>query len=906
MGLSLCCCLLITIFLAPIAQAQSRSSFDLPAQSLATSLRVVASQTGTNVLFDPPLVEGRVAPALKAQLTLDQAFTKLLSGTGLSYKYLDEKTVTIASRESSAAADSPRSDQTATSPEANSNKEAGKDTSQDFRVAQVDQNAVRVQTVGDYQNSEKKKKDEGLTEIVVTGTNILGAANSPSPVQVYTRADIENTGVGTVAQFIQTLPQNFNGGASENTISNVTGGGTINNSVGGTGVNLRGIGNDSTIVLINGHRVAPGNAGGNFVDISMIPLSAIERIEVVTDGASAIYGSDAIGGVVNFILRQHFDGQETTARYAAVTSGSSHESQVGQTVGRDWGDGSALVSYEFYDRTPLSAASRSFSDTAQLPFSLLPEQVRQSVLASANQALSANVSLYANGTYSRRATHSDTGIVDDFQEHDAVNIDSYSGTLGAKTELSPTTELELSASYSASRTHVREFFAGEGLQGDIKAVTSILSTDAVLRGTLGSVSAGPVRYALGAQYRKEAFDSDDLLAFTDFSPTRNIAAAFAELRLPIIGPGQEVSRGARLELSVADRFEHYSDFGDTNNPQFGLIWRALPSLNLRGTAGTSFKAPTLSDLNPMISQAVLYPLTDLREGQSSCEPLGPGNNCTNTLIVFGTNSHLTPQKARTWTLGLDFTPQIVDGVRASTTYYNINYKDQIENLQGEFNLVNAFGLESILGPTILQRNPSPALVSQFTTIPAFLNPFGISPTATGALLDLRTRNLAIVDTRGVDFDVSYKTKQAIGDIETGIVASRILVFNNQITPEAPASSLLNTSYNPLKWKVRGRIVFGHGDLTTALFLNYQNSYQDPGTTPPAGVASWTTVDFTARYTCHGCSGFADGLEAMLGIQNVANRAPPFVENAGGFGVNFDGANSSALGRYVSLELRKKW
>jgi hypothetical protein len=276
------------------------------------------------------------------------------------------------------------------------------------------------------------------------------------------------------------------------------------------------------------------------------------------------------------------------------------------------------------------------------------------------------------------------------------------------------------------------------------------------------------------------------------------------------------------------------------------------------------------------------------------------------VIIFGANSHLTPEKARTWTIGLDYAPERPDGVRASTTYYNINYKDRIENLQGEFNLVNAFGLESVLGPSVLARNPSQALVNQYTTIPEFQNPFGINPTATGALLDLRTRNLAVVDTSGVDIDVSYKTKQAIGDIETGIVASRALVFSNQITSEAPGTSLLNTSYNPLKWKVRGRAVFVRGDLMTALFLNYQNSYQDPGTNPPAGVASWATVDLIARYACRGCTGIVDGLETMLGVRNIANRAPPFVENAGGFGINFDGANGNVLGRYISFEIRKKW
>ena len=89
------CGFLLSLFVAPALQAQAVSQFDLPAQPLAVSLRAVGSQTGTNVLFDPPLVEGRDAPALKAKLTVRQAFERLLAGTGLKFRFLDEKTITV-------------------------------------------------------------------------------------------------------------------------------------------------------------------------------------------------------------------------------------------------------------------------------------------------------------------------------------------------------------------------------------------------------------------------------------------------------------------------------------------------------------------------------------------------------------------------------------------------------------------------------------------------------------------------------------------------------------------------------------------------------------------------------------------------------------------------------------------
>src|SRR6185312_10051286 len=122
-------------------------------------------------------------------------------------------------------------------------------------------------------------------------------------------------------------------------------GGTSANAVDGTGVNLRGLGNAATLVLVNGHRVAPGNTAGNFVDISMIPLYAVERIEVVTVGASAVYGADAVGGVVNIILGRNLDGAETRARYGSVTSGSTTERQVGQTLGHGWDTGTVQLIY---------------------------------------------------------------------------------------------------------------------------------------------------------------------------------------------------------------------------------------------------------------------------------------------------------------------------------------------------------------------------------------------------------------------------------------------------------------------------------------------------------------------------------------------------------------------------------
>ena len=112
-------------------------------------------------------------------------------------------------------------------------------------------------------------------------------------------------------------------------------------------INLRGLGEGSTLVLVNGNRIAAAPAEfGTFTDVSTIPFSAIERVEVLTDGASAVYGSDAVGGVVNFILRKDYRGAESTVRYENSSSGG-HRKVVEQTLGLNWDTGSLTASANF-------------------------------------------------------------------------------------------------------------------------------------------------------------------------------------------------------------------------------------------------------------------------------------------------------------------------------------------------------------------------------------------------------------------------------------------------------------------------------------------------------------------------------------------------------------------------------
>lgn len=199
--------------------------------------------------------------------------------------------------------------------------------------------------------------------IVVTGSNIRGGIAAGANVEIFGRDDLNNSGYATVQDFLKTLPQNFEGGAGEDAAS----GALLNsNRLGGTAVNLRGLGADSTLVLINGRRTPTSGLDGNFTDISIIPQTAVERIEVLTDGASALYGSDAIGGVINFILRKDYTGAETRLRYGAVTEGQLDEYRLAQTVGQSWTAGHVIGSIEYYKRDNLYNSERKFAASNDL------------------------------------------------------------------------------------------------------------------------------------------------------------------------------------------------------------------------------------------------------------------------------------------------------------------------------------------------------------------------------------------------------------------------------------------------------------------------------------------------------------------------------------------------------------
>jgi iron complex outermembrane receptor protein len=209
-----------------------------------------------------------------------------------------------------------------------------------------------------------QQQTQKVEKIEITGSNIKRIdVEGPAPVQIITREDIEKSGQSTVGEVIRNLPVN-SGYSYDDTF-------TGSFARGSSGASLRALGQKSTLTLINGRRMAnygfAQNLQDTFVDLNSIPLAAIERIEVLKDGASAIYGSDAIAGVINIILRKDFKGLE-----AALTGGTTSHSDGKETrlsLAGGWGDISKdrynlIGVVDYFKRDTIWARDRDFSHTA--------------------------------------------------------------------------------------------------------------------------------------------------------------------------------------------------------------------------------------------------------------------------------------------------------------------------------------------------------------------------------------------------------------------------------------------------------------------------------------------------------------------------------------------------------------
>ena len=235
-------------------------------------------------------------------------------------------------------------------------KEAGKKSSQDFLVAGDSGTNFGPFYLEkqDEQTSEKKKRTDQLQEVVVTGSRIpVLTSEQIQPVRSYTQVDIEESGRTTITDFLNALPD----------VSRAVGEEGIVASPGQSSVGLHGLPSGTTLLLLDGRRVELGNQG--FFDLGNIPLSAIDRVDVLPVGASAIYGADALAGAVNIVLRKNVDGFEANLKLGHIAGADSTDANA--AWGKTWERGSVSLIATYQERGQLLGSQRELTSTTDFP-----------------------------------------------------------------------------------------------------------------------------------------------------------------------------------------------------------------------------------------------------------------------------------------------------------------------------------------------------------------------------------------------------------------------------------------------------------------------------------------------------------------------------------------------------------
>lgn len=971
---------------APTEQNQV-VAFNIPAGPLEPALQAFAAQSGRQILFAPELVAGLTTAGVRGSLTPEAAIAQLVAGAPLEIRRGGKNGFVLKARAVAAGGD-------ATAP---------------------------FEATGEGPANE-------VAELLVTGSLIRGARDGASPVVAFDREAIDRAGHGNLAEALAALPQNFGGGASP--ASQLLGSDrTFVNDTAASGVNLRGLGNSATLVLLNGRRMAGTGLKGNFADVSAIPTGAIDRVEVLLDGASALYGADAVGGVVNVILRQTFEGAETRLRSSLAQKGDAAELQFGQTFGARWSGGRAVVSAEYYQRDALAASARAQTASSDLrplggtdhrvqfanPGNIvaysaaagayvpvyaipargvglkpsdfvaggmnfgepragsdtLPDQKRVSLYATLGQTLGA-VELSADALYTHRkfsfaqggsssiitVTSANPYFVPIAGEASQLIAYDFVGVLGSN-RLEGTAEnlgLSVGAARDFGRTWRGEVYAafstdkGErnqdqalnsgflrealGSVADDPATTysaardgyfnpygdGAANSDAVkafirsgyqhhwrrnrvssvnlkLDGTLAELPGGALKLAAGGQLRKEDFlvrnaylTSGARVTTTDGTLfERDVRSAFAELRVPIFGPHQDIPGLRRLELSLAGRIERYSDFGVSRNPKVGVVWEPVEGVRFRTSYGTSFRAPTLADINePYVISAAFVP--DVA-----------GN--TLSLIQTGGNLGLRPETARSWTTGVDLTPASRPGARLGVTYFDTRFSNQVGHPVYE-DILNA--LKNPIYKDFVRRlsasnagdvAAAQALIDAATSSTPKLFPAN----AYGTIIDARNLNAGELDVRGLDISGAWPARLGGETLSLTASVSYLFEYSRRISPSAPSTSFVDTAGFPVDLRAVAGASWTHGPLLANLSVRYVDDYRS---TTGQRIGSWTTTDVLMRWTAPASAGPLHGVTASLSVQNLLGTKAPFYDSFDGVG--YDPTNADVLGRVVALQLNKRW
>jgi iron complex outermembrane receptor protein len=736
---------------------------------------------------------------------------------------------------------------------------------------------------------------QDVQTIVVTGTRSLNrrTLDSESPVDVIGNKELLSTGSGELATVLSRLLPSMNFPRPS--------GADASDAV--RPAQLRGLSPDQTLVLVNGkrrHTSAVVNVNGTLgrgsapVDLNAIPLAAIERIEVLRDGAAAQYGSDAIAGVVNIILKRGAKGGEAEVVYGQYDAGDGEQATVRGSAGFNLGqDGWVRIAVEAADR---NATNRSFADprpSAGPRQGLItqrygdPDSRPRTLFVNSEVRINDDVDWYAFASYGERDTSSAATFRTAFTDNNRTTLRSplypegFQPLLGStSTDASIVTGLRGVAAgwrWDASLNHGRNRFTLDVndtvnyslgaasptsfYAGELTSKQSLANLD-VAREIPVSFMSGPLTVALGLEARHESYEIGAGEAGSYFGSG---AQGYSGFRPENAGENSRNNKSVYLNLegditsalsgALALRHERYSDFGSTNSAKASARYAFTPTFALRGTASNGFRAPSLAQSFYTITTTN----TLLVNGASALVETGTFPVGSAAARALGAQP-LKAEKARNLSIGAQWQP--TRNWTTTVDLYRIDIDDRIvfsSNLQ----LANAPAL-------------SRALAAQGVFV-------GAARYFTNAV-DTRTKGVDVVSTYRLNFaqgaraDLTLAYNHNDNEVQ-GVAASPAVLSGqglslvdrqsiNRLTVGSPKDKLgLTGDFTQGAWNGRA-VVTRYGEFTVpqndpALDQNY-----DP---------QWV-LDLAASVRLN-------QWRLTAGIDNVTNRYPAQVTSRANLNVN---------------------
>ena len=707
--------------------------------------------------------------------------------------------------------------------------------------------------------------ETGISEdaIIVTGTRASGRAalQSSTPIDLISGEQLLDSGypdLGWALNFLQPSV-NFARAATTATAANTK------------PVTLRGLAPDQTLVLVNGKRwhanavlnvnnsIGRGSAG---VDLDSIPESAIERIEILRDGAAAQYGSDAIAGVVNIILKSNASGGRGELLGSITEEGDGESGLASASAGFGLGDGGHLTLSAVLRHQ--EATNRAFVDQR---LGRVTYRIGDPKATVANAAFDAalplgGAELYAFGTLTRKISNNAAGFrtpgfsplyPDGFLPIIEPHIWDLGGTVGIRGEIQ-SFRADLSYGYGYNKADFDVFNTANvslGLASPTRFDSGGVTyrqhvVDFTLSRPLDQILAGG-NIALGGQYRRESYDirsgepdawfglgADGFAGFNPRNPTnanRNAYAAFLDVELRPIKP---------LLLGGALRYDDYDDFGGKTTWRATARFDAAPGAALRGTIGTGFKAPSLqqqyfSAVQGALSRGQLVTVGTLPVSDPVAAALGA--------------MPLKPERSRNITAGVVFGP--FDGFSFTADYFHIRIRDRI-------------ALSEQLGGASVAAILAGAGITNFQQIRFFTN--AIDTTTEGVEATAHWQGKIAPDTR-LTLSAGY------GWFKTTLDKLR----SNPVLPGLPllgTKSLLLATEGQPKNKFTFQAGLVHGRFDAQLNLAAFGTYRAAPLVAAQTFGGKEVFDLAAGYE------LSPGIRLGAGVQNLFDAFPdPIIDQA---------------------------